>query len=202
MPLIQSGSRKAISTNISREMDAGRPQKQAVAIALDIARRAKAARRADGGMVEAHDGPIVSHIPGRTDKIPMDVKSGSYVIPADVVSGMGEGNTLAGLNKLKTMFGEALLFKDKDFWRKLGKKAKPRKPKPHKATGGLVDPFEVPEAVPIIAAGGEYVISPDKVKEIGDGDVDRGHELLDQWVLGTRKDLINTLRRLPGPARD
>jgi len=42
MPLMKSGSKKAISENIRTEMKAGKPQKQAVAIALDIARRSGA----------------------------------------------------------------------------------------------------------------------------------------------------------------
>ena len=40
MPLVKSSSKKAISKNIKTEMDAGRPQKQAVAIALNVARKA------------------------------------------------------------------------------------------------------------------------------------------------------------------
>jgi hypothetical protein len=39
MPLIKGRSRAAVSSNIRTEMMAGRPQKQAVAIALNIARR-------------------------------------------------------------------------------------------------------------------------------------------------------------------
>jgi hypothetical protein len=39
MPLVQSGSRAAISANIKTEKGAGKPQKQAVAIALSTARR-------------------------------------------------------------------------------------------------------------------------------------------------------------------
>jgi hypothetical protein len=42
MPLIKSGSRPAISQNIRTEIAAGKPQKQAVAIALNTARRAGA----------------------------------------------------------------------------------------------------------------------------------------------------------------
>ena len=42
MPLKKSASKKAVSANIRTEMAAGRPQKQAIAIALDVQRRAKA----------------------------------------------------------------------------------------------------------------------------------------------------------------
>lgn len=42
MPLIKSKSKKAISENIRTEIKAGRPQKQAVAIALNTARQAGA----------------------------------------------------------------------------------------------------------------------------------------------------------------
>jgi len=40
MPLKKSGSKKAISQNIKTEMDSGKPQRQAVAIALNVARQA------------------------------------------------------------------------------------------------------------------------------------------------------------------
>lgn len=42
MPLIKSKSKKAVSTNIRKEISAGKPQKQAVAIALSVARKAGA----------------------------------------------------------------------------------------------------------------------------------------------------------------
>jgi len=41
MPLKKSASKKAVSENIRTEMRAGKPQKQAIAIALDVQRRAK-----------------------------------------------------------------------------------------------------------------------------------------------------------------
>jgi hypothetical protein len=40
MPLIKSKSKKAVGENIKREEEAGKPRKQAIAIALDVQRRA------------------------------------------------------------------------------------------------------------------------------------------------------------------
>jgi hypothetical protein len=41
MPLNKSGSKKAVGANIKTEMAHGKPQKQAVAIALSVQRRAR-----------------------------------------------------------------------------------------------------------------------------------------------------------------
>lgn len=48
MPLDKSASKKAVQQNIRREMAAGKPQRQAVAIALDVQRRAAGAGRRRG----------------------------------------------------------------------------------------------------------------------------------------------------------
>lgn len=40
MPLDKSGSKKSVGKNIKTEMKAGRPQKQAIAIALNVKREA------------------------------------------------------------------------------------------------------------------------------------------------------------------
>lgn len=45
MPLKKGYGPKSIKANIKREMKAGKPQKQAVAIALSVAERAKAKRK-------------------------------------------------------------------------------------------------------------------------------------------------------------
>ena len=43
MPLKKSASKAAVGENIRREVAAGRPQKQAVAIALSVQRKARGA---------------------------------------------------------------------------------------------------------------------------------------------------------------
>ena len=71
------------------------PRKQTVEAALRTA-------RATGGKV--HKGAIHSSVAGRTDHLPMHVASGSYVIPADIISAMGEGNSMAGFKIAKDIF--------------------------------------------------------------------------------------------------
>lgn len=47
MPLKEGKSKKAVSENIKTEMAAGRPQKQAVAIALNTARKSPKKKKRD-----------------------------------------------------------------------------------------------------------------------------------------------------------
>jgi len=63
--------------------------------------------RARGGKTKVHKGPIHSAVAGRTDHLPMHVASGSYVIPADIISAMGEGNSMAGFKVAKDIFSRS-----------------------------------------------------------------------------------------------
>src|SRR5262249_43819360 len=143
---------------------------------------AYALKRAEGGQV--FEGPIISAVPGRTDKHEMDVGSGSYVLPAEAVSHLGENNTLAGLQKLKQIGAHGI--------RKMvhaapGAGAIRSK---HRASGGAAisrSNQEVGNPVPVVTAGGEHVLSPQDVAIVGDGDVGLGHRLLDNWVMQNRK---------------
>lgn len=196
MPLKKGSSQETISGNISEMMHAGHPQKQAIAAALNTARQshAKGARVSRPGgvtMEKVHVGPIHSNVAGRTDHLPMHVKSGSYVIPADIISAMGEGNSMAGFKVANSIFSKMPYGAPK-----IGQEMPYDAPAVAKAGGGEVD------TVPIVAAGGEYVIPPEDVMQIGEGDLDHGHKILDEFVKKYRAKTIKTLQKLPGPKKD
>ena len=193
MPLIQGHSQKTIGKNISEMIRSGHPHDQAIAAALNVARKSK---KAEGGIAtplradhvvdpaakdaRAHVGPIHAPVAGRTDHLNMHVPAGSYVIPADIVSAFGEGNTEAGHKVFDDLCHDHRDTKE--------------------AGGAAVDGDT--NLAPIVAAGGEYVIPPSVVRSLGGGDMDRGHDLLDDFVVMARKDLIKTLSKLPGPKKD
>jgi 8-oxo-dGTP pyrophosphatase MutT (NUDIX family) len=293
----------------------------AVTIALDVARR----KRAEGGSTirKYHSGPIHSSVAGRTDHLPITVESGSYVLPADSVSHLGENNTLAGFKVLRRMFGgepygqksnpygqkggpygmatggevkhraAGVLFvspeKEVLLMRRTGKdhqgewalpggglekgetpeqaaRRETEEEAGHSHEGGLspfmhskregveyntflahsdrfapalndehdgavwIKPSAAEEklplhpgvraaleklsrrtgkahggeasGVPIVAAGGEWVISPRHVEQVGEGDMDRGHRVLDAFVLKIRKEQIGKLQKMAPPRRD
>ena len=117
-------------------------QKQAAAAALRTA-------RATGGKV--HKGAIHSSVAGRTDHLPMHVASGSYVIPADIISAMGEGNSMAGFKVAQNIFSRH----NRDITKgtPYGEKGLPYGVSaPHKAGGGGADSGRAANPAPTKAA--------------------------------------------------
>lgn len=143
-----------------------------------------------------HTGPILSAVPGRTDRHNMNVPPNSYVLPADHVSSLGQGNTQAGMSILNRMFAPYGLQMPK-----MGHGAGPPKPPRMMSDRGGARGTQAAGGVPIIAAGGEYVVPPHVVAAIGGGDPKHGHEILDRWVVENRKKHVKTLKGLPGPAK-
>lgn len=119
----------------------------------------------------AKHGALRHHGPGRTDDLEINVPPESFVVPADIVSSIGQGNTEAGFKVLEQMFPEQPV---------------------QRASGG---------DVPIVAAGGEFIVHPEHVKRIGGGDVKKGHRELEKFVKTIRSRTIKALKKLPGPAR-
>ena len=166
---------------------------------------------------KVHTGPIHSSVAGRTDHLPVEVPSGSYVLPADIISAMGEGNTNAGFK----VFKRALESMRREFAgvpygsgaqpyshrggpygtgsspynRDLGKPY--GNPLPGHASGGSTG-----GNVRVVVAGGEYTLTPEEVAAIGGGDMQLGHRALDDFIRTYRAKTIKTLQKLPGPKTD
>lgn len=165
---------------------------------------------ASGGVV----GPLHGVDGGRTDTIPASVPAGSFVVPADVVSGLpgAEGNSLAGHNALNKLFSSGPFMPDAAPYGASTPKLPRGNTIPHqihaehaltRAKGGKVEDDEpLPEGnIDIMAAGGEFVVPPEVVKQIGVGKLTRGHDILDKFVLECRKKNIADLRKLPPPVK-
>jgi hypothetical protein len=141
--------------------------------------------RAAGGGIGAKPftGALYGATGGRADKLPGTARSGSHVIPADIVSHMGQGNTNAGLKIMDRMFGTG------PYGMSLSRR--------RRADGGAVE-----QEIPVALSDGEYVIEPEVVASLGNGDIDVGHDVLDAWIMQERQNAINTLASLPPPATD
>lgn len=143
-------------------------------------------------------GMLKSPVPGRNDQIPLKVKGGSYVLPADIPSALGQGNTMAGGTILDKMFNKGPYGMNLPRARAGSSTRMTRKSSLSRtfADGGDVGESD------IIAAGGEYILSPEQVYMVGGGDLDAGHKILDAFVKQVRSQHIKTLQKLPGPKKD
>lgn len=154
---------------------------------------AKRKRLAIGGVADDAQGgwwqrnksePVQGHglVPGasngRADTVNVSVPSGAYVVPADIVAALGAGNTANGAQALERV----LQSRRQGF-----------------AHGGATKPSPL---VPVKLSGGEYVVDPLHVMAIGGGDLDYGHDVLDAFVLKTRKQNVEKLKKLPPPVRE
>lgn len=148
-------------------------------------------------------GPILSAVPGRTDAHYTHVPSGSFVIPADIVSAHGEGNTIAGANALSKLFKMGPYGSSMP---KLGgRSGMPRAPKLgklHSGGGKGGTDKHVGTPVPVKLAGGEIVVPPENLMEVVHPHLKTAHEIMDKWVVNERKKLRKTLAKLPPPVKD
>lgn len=142
-------------------------------------------------------GLLKSAVPGRTDHLPVKARAGAYVVPADIVSALGQGNSLAGAKILDEMFrtGPYGVPIPRGGGRGAGPPRGPGRALNY-AQGGATE-----EEVPILAAGGEYMISPEQVRAVGAGDLTRGHDVLDRFVMAERRKLRRTLAKLKPPKK-
>ena len=146
----------------------------------------------------ADQGLLHSAIPGRTDHIAANPAADSFVIPADVVSGLGEGNTLAGarvLTQALDMGPYGTPMPRGRMGRGIPRPDVVRPPPQGQSTGGRT------HKVPIAAAGGEFIVPPEVVHRVGGGDVDRGHKVLHHFVVASRARIIAEMQKLKEPVK-
>lgn len=108
---------------------------------------------------------------GRDDAMGLSVPKGAYVLPADVVSGLGDGNTMAGAKRLAGMMPNVSGVE-------------------RFAGGGIADGVQ---DVPIRVSPGEFVVHPAHVDALG------GPEALDRLVAGVRDANARVAQGMPAP---
>jgi hypothetical protein len=150
-----------------------------------------------------HTGPVMSAVPGRTDRHNVSVPSSSYVFPADFVSHLGQNNSQAGMKILGNMgFGSGGPPTGMKMPRGPGA---PRPPRPMGIPGdkgGARGDGQMGAPTPVVIAGGEFVSPPESIMHVlKTNDIKHAHSVLDSWVMKVRKDHIKTLKGLPPPAK-
>lgn len=157
--------------------------------------------RRDASEMEQHPAGLISGpTGGRADRVPMSLAPNSHVMPADVTSGWGQGNTLSGAANLEHAlssgpFGAALPKPPLHSGSPRG--AMPRMPR--MARGGVPEQHG---GIKTLVSDGEYIVSPKDVLRIGNGDYKRGHDWLDRLIVDSRKHIVKHMSKLPGPVRE
>lgn len=143
---------------------------------------------------------------GRTDTVPLSVAAGSHVIPADVIAGLGQGNTLSGAHAM----GMAMRAGPGGISLPSGPHKTMALPHPPRgfAEGGEPE-FEghaikvakggCPGGVKCIVAGGEWIMAPHEVQAVKPYKGKTGHEAVDAWIVDRRALDVKKLKGLPGP---
>lgn len=156
--------------------------------------------------------------PGRADSVLTTAPGGAYVLPSEVLSGLGEGNSLAGARIADAMFssgphGIGLP--------RGGRGMGPPRPPPafreQASDGGPIKLFKggaggAKNGTDVALSHGEFVISPEWCEAFGRGkdktmapDVarKRAHRVLDKWVVHWLKEHAKTLVKLAkkGPVK-
>lgn len=127
-------------------------------------------------------GLVHSATPGRADLVSSRLRRGAYVLPADVVSSLGQGNTLAGAKLLASSLPEAAEMASRGAV--------------DRADGGMI---EDPDEIEVRLSGGEYLVAPEQVLAIGGGSVEEGAKALDALVHAVRGEAVETMSRMPPP---
>lgn len=158
---------------------------------------------------------------GRADALDTTAPSGSYILPADVVSGLGEGSSLAGARAVEEMLRTGPWGTPQVQQRRGSGPPRPPSIRQADSKGGGVKGDVTAGHVPVLLSDGEYQVGVPHVvaigrhylmehaKKIGKKGIlftaqqclKAGHKILDAFVLQQRKEHIKKLKSLPGPVR-
>lgn len=153
-------------------------------------------RREASGMDRAPSGLIPGTTGGRADAVPMNLAPHSHVIPADVVSGWGQGNTSAGAANLQHALSTGPFGLSLPRVPSRGPKLSSPPRMPRMARGGAAN------GIRTMVSPGEVIVPPEDVHRIGSGDFDKGHDWIDRLIVHSRKQIIHHMRKLPGPVKE
>lgn len=205
-PVAQATNGSLAATTFNPVMNAAPP------VAAQRRGGATPQRRADGGMSPSAEVPwwtrsdssdinhglVSGSSLGRADAVSTSAPAGAYIIPADVVAGLGDGNNLAGAKvideAIRTGPGGTAPVATRHG------SGPPRPPAPARdARGGGVQRSTPTGRVPVLLSSGEFVVHPDIVRRIGNGNLKAGHRTLDAFVLHQRAKHIKKLKSLAPP---
>lgn len=134
--------------------------------------------------------------PGRADKVHTFAPPGAHIIPADVISGMGEGNSLNGAIKMEKMLQSGPYGTAPAPMRRGSMGMPSRRGAGHFARGGSDD------QTPVALSDGEFCVWPHWVAHFGGGNPKEGKRKLNDFIVSERKKHIKTLSKLPGPVKE
>jgi hypothetical protein len=135
---------------------------------------------------------------GRADTVTAAIPAESFIVPADIVSALGDGNTEAGARVMDGVVG-----KQAQSARPAGAGAQAQPvPIPGRKDGGKAPPPQDPgKMVMIRISGGEYAILPNDVARVGGGDISHGHKVLAEFIKKVRTNYAKKIKSLPGPRK-
>lgn len=155
--------------------------------------------------------------PGRADTLPVAVATDSHILPADVISGLGDGNSLAGASVVDKMLHSGPHGIPLQRSHGAPQLRLPSAPRQFESTGGRRTGVGK-STVPIAASSGEYNVPPEGVYKVGlQGAknmkldpakmnprkiMDLGHDILDSMILEVRHRTIAKMKKLKPPAKD
>jgi hypothetical protein len=159
-------------------------------------------RQAEESASRPASGFLAGSTAGRADLVHTEAPGGSYIVPADVVAGLGEGNSLAGAKVMDMIINSG----PHGIPMPQGRAGRGSPPPPriaasgYQAKGGGVHGHPDKPDTPVALSHGEYFIHPQDVARVfGNGDLRHGHKVLDHWVQLERKRQIKNLVKLPIP---